>query len=82
MSITDPSGQVWVLGVVAHAETATVATIISASRFICLSLSLDSALTTMPWRLCSQSPIRTCCRENEGRFVEGEPVASYTRYHD
>jgi hypothetical protein len=36
----EPSGHVWVLGVVAHAEMATVATAIRIIRFICVSLSL------------------------------------------
>jgi hypothetical protein len=44
----DPSGQVCVFGVVAHAETATVATMISASRLIAFSLSHDFGLTTTP----------------------------------
>jgi len=52
-SITDPSGHVWVLGVVAHAEMATVATAISIIRFIFGSPSFGSALITMPLRLCS-----------------------------
>ncbi|HWU93276.1 MAG TPA: hypothetical protein VN106_08540, partial [Sphingomicrobium sp.] len=37
IEITEPSGQVCVFGVVAHADTATVATIISAILFIRLS---------------------------------------------
>ena len=48
IATTVPSGQVWVFGVVAHAETATVATIISAIRLIWLFLTCSFVLTTMP----------------------------------